>query len=89
VQATPLLHPQPDIGILTIFLGSISTERFIDWLSGSVLEADCIPEAESTTCERIYQHPEWKGWATLGYPNTLLLTGVQGEAQSLLLLRQF
>jgi hypothetical protein len=58
-------------------------------LSANVLEADYIAEAEPGTCDRIYQHQEWQDWETLGYPNTLLLTGVQGNVQLLLPIYQF
>jgi hypothetical protein len=64
-------------------------EGLVRWLSTSVVEGDYVPDAEPNTCDRIYQLPEWKSWTTLGYPNTLLLTGVQGAASGVLLIYQF
>lgn len=77
--------PQHAYSGLDYLPDSINTELFVNWLSTNVLEADYVPEAEPNTCDGIYQQQRWKDWAALGYPNTLLLTGVQGEAQIILL----
>jgi hypothetical protein len=85
---SPVASPPPYYS-LDYFPGSINLEGFVRWLSPSVVEGDYVPDAEPNTCDRIYQLQGWKDWTTLGCPNTLLLTGVQGTASDIILIYQF